>query len=569
MNFNKPRSVSPATKERILEALDIPTSASGDAQVRCPFHDDSNESASYHVEKGLLHCFTCNRGWNDFQLEKELVEVIDEEIENDGRELLQAGREHSVRSDKERGVAAAPAWVGPEPDGSDYLKSRGLAPTHIPDWHVRDGYFWFDADERVGRDIVGGEGRPRYKNEKGAKGLYWIGARLPHSARTIWLCEGVLDAMSLKQLMPHQAICASLGSSVSDAQAYELKGKTVFIVYDADHAGYRGARKVQETLREYEANGIVLDFPKKLGNDINYALVNHPELLREWINSARAEYSTTDDLYVHRLFREDAEPLLTIETGSYQWDLLLKGGFRPGLHILGAESGVGKTSWAVGFAVTSAFAGWRTLYNTNEVAKRQVWSRIAATQNGRSWAEIEADPLSVSDEITTKLERLGQQLRVVSGWNIPKIKYVAEHYDIIIVDYMQRVSTKFGQDSNKAAMDYVAQELSDLGRDLGKIVIGISSVSRAGYGGEFSKRDLKESGGLEYIAQSVTGMQGSQSTDLVQMSVVKNTRGKQGTFWLNADLEHQIFTDATALSNAVLPKKKQQSKLEETLNDHR
>ena len=38
-----------------------------EVKVRCPFHEDTNPSASINTVKNLFHCWVCNVGYNEEQ----------------------------------------------------------------------------------------------------------------------------------------------------------------------------------------------------------------------------------------------------------------------------------------------------------------------------------------------------------------------------------------------------------------------------------------------------------------------------------------------------------------------
>jgi hypothetical protein len=447
------------------------------------------------------------------------------------------------------------------PDGEttatiwEYLNTRGFVEgdangTEL-EFEIADGYLFFGKQAQQGRYLgdFKKDDKPKYLSRPDTKKeLFWI-TRPQSEAQAVWLTEGMFDGLTLAQIIPGASIASVFGAnSFSEKMGYDLRGRTVFVLFDADHAGYKGAKDTAETLVEFDANPIILELPDRLGNDLNQAWVEDRDELVAWVNKRRAEFATSDEGYVQRLFGEkDSEHILTVPTGSAQWDHLMAGGFRPGVHVVGAESGAGKTSWAVSEAKTAASSGHRVLYVTNEVSKRQLWARLASTYDGTCWAEIEQDPTLMEPHLA-QIMALGENIRVVAGWGVPKIKYQAWKYDVIIVDYLQRMDGPYNGDSTKQNVDYNISELSNLGRDLGKVVIVISSMNRNAYGNDVSKKDFKESGSIEYVSQSVAGFRKSSTSDRIQVVVVKNTRGKEGRFWLSADLAHQRFTDADPIA---------------------
>jgi nucleoside-triphosphatase THEP1 len=360
------------------------------------------------------------------------------------------------------------------------------------------------------------------------------------------LVEGIWDAITLWHLLPgHGAVAASLGAELSQAQAYELRDKTVFVLYDADHTGYTHARKVAETLKEFEANPIIVDFPGKNGKDLNEAYLRSSAWLSTWVKEQVSRYDRADTTYVDRLFSGEQEHLAVLPTGIVQWDRFMGGGFRPGVHVLGAEPGVGKTSLVTDIAERFAMDGKRVLFVTQEISKRQQWARFASKRSKRSWMYLETEPEALEKSVRKHMATLAKSVRVVAGWNVNQIEFVAPHYDVVIVDYLQRMPGPFKQDNVKANVDYNIEYLSNLGRDQGKVVLAVSSFNRASYRrDEITIEDFKESGNIEYVAVSLVGFRRPANDVKIHGSVVKNTRGRKGMFFMEADLAHQSFKDA-------------------------
>lgn len=80
----------------------------------------------------------------------------------------------------------------------------------------------------------------------------------------------------------------------------------------------------------------------------------------------------------------------------------------------------------------------------------------------------------------------------------------------IIIDYLQILQPAqdgASKGSKKDDIDLAVTELKRISRELDLTVIVISSVNRANYQTEFSFESLKESGGIEYTADVVWGLQ--------------------------------------------------------------
>jgi DnaB helicase-like protein/Toprim domain-containing protein/CHC2-type zinc finger protein len=519
-----------------------------DRLVPCPFHDDSNASASISVKKSLLHCFTCKKGWHFSQVEEHLggapVEAPPPEPEPVPNEpapdvaaddIVALAERHLV---EDRGLPADPDLLGVDMFVDTETDSKFY------------GYLMFQRGRQlVGRNLLNvTDSRPRYMNTAGSKDLFFIGD--DSKGRAAWLVEGIFDALAV-----HQAgigpVAALLGCEISENQAYLLRNRTVFILLDADQAGWKGARDIAKELKEYGANGIIVELPEDMGKDPGEAYKRDPEGFSRWLTAKASEYSANDTGYVARLFDGEEPPLLCLPSGIQTWDANLGGGFKDGAHVIGAEPGVGKTSFVLRRAYEWALTEKkRILYVTYEISKRQTWARLASCASTRTWSEIEMSPGIVADDTFYKMQELAELVRVGVGWDVNKIQYAAEHYDVIVIDYLQRMPGPFGGDATRQNIDHNVMRLSDLARDRGRVILVISTLPRAAYNGQFSMSSFKESGGIEYVCQSATGLL-LGGPNLAIGKIVKNTRGSVGNFWMRTDLGHLRFEEAQPGNAAV------------------
>ena len=82
---------------------------------------------------------------------------------------------------------------------------------------------------------------------------------------------------------------------------------------------------------------------------------------------------------------------------------------------------------------------------------------------------------------------------------------------IVIIDYLQVIAPskdKYGKVMNtKEHIDNVVKRLKSMQRDYGLVVFLISSLNRQNYMTQIDFESFKESGGIEYTADVVYGMQ--------------------------------------------------------------
>lgn len=531
--------------EKLLRLWRLTGKERGDVQVTCPFHDDRNPSASINFERGLFNCFSCKRGMTLEQLEEafggEEAPESDEpkgDPESEGvspvtyeaGELLEIGEQFLTDRgfDPDRTVAGeygVDVGVDTDPDSKTY--------GYLVFWPAGE----FEGPTFVARNMVD-TSRARYRNSFGSKNLFLVGeddGRAP-----VWMVEGLLDAMSLYAL-GHQPVVALLGSSINEQAAFPLRGRTVFLLLDSDYAGWKGATEVSQTLESVGANPIVLELPEGWGKDANDAYVQDPEGFKAWLTSTEEQYRPNDSKYV-RAFFESWDPLNMVSTGIPDWDRLLGGGFKSGVHIIGAEPKAGKTSLGLRIARRAAEQDEkRVLYLTYEVSKRQCWAREASSYDKHSWSELEMNSTLASKKTRAAVAQLSKRLRIEPGWTLAQIRHAIDDFDVVVIDYLQRMPSRHKQEAIRHAVDENLAGLSDLARDLDKVIIVISSFGRQSYG-KVTLQSFKESGGIEYMVQSATGLVSYPHENLLLGSVVANTRGTTGTFWMEVDYQHIGFT---------------------------
>lgn len=215
-----------------------------------------------------------------------------------------------------------------------------------------------------------------------------------------------------------------------------------------------------------------------------------------------------------------------VRTGFANFDDKTDGLF-PGLYVLGAIPSLGKTTFILQLADQVAEAGHHVLFFSLEMSRREMLAK--------SWARVsyQVDPAKACTaaqlfqkgwpDKTLKavernyLERVENRVSVIEGaFNLTvrdireRAAAYIEHFGaspVVFVDYLQITGIEERGYSDKQRMDANITELKLASRDLGIPVIVVSSLNRAGYLQPIDLDALKESGGIEYTADVVLGMQ--------------------------------------------------------------
>lgn len=255
-----------------------------------------------------------------------------------------------------------------------------------------------------------------------------------------------------------------------------------------------------------------------------------------------------EDLFATTYARREGRerPLLTPWP---QVDNLLGGGWWPGMYVLVGGTGMGKTQWAVQVSVGAAKVGARVLYLALELSRRDLAARVVGAVSGVPWSGLLRGTLSEED-----LVRAQQASRMVDGLPLhtecgPPYGYGAEAMasrawalrpTLVVLDYLQLCSGRSGEDL-RIGIARAAYTARALARDLGAVVLVLSSTARENYGRlEWSEdrdpSDLvgtgKESGEVEYAADGVLVLarqkDAAKSRERV-LVVAKNRHGPLGS----------------------------------------
>lgn len=513
----------------VLDKFGLTGSEQGEVSVLCPFHDDHNKSASINLDTKLYNCFVCG-GMNFKQLEENILGSINEPAEDVGAQSALPAPEVS-REEAERLLAE---FVKKRHISKQILEELGAYPDLVPSSRSY-GYLFFPVDGGlIGRDFIGRGYDERYYN---------VGKKTPlnldEDRGESILVEGIFDYIALREVGITTGVCVH-GCIISDTLAYQFRGKFVFVLFDRDHSGYNGARDAAKKIEKYEGFPIVLELPKAIGDDPSEAVARDKSKFADWLNTELSKTSGTDEDYVRRNISGDYTQLQQVTVGQPTFEELTNGGYAEGTHVINADPGVGKSALMASFTRHIARAGKSVLICSYELPKWQVWSRILAPFVPANWNLIEMNPQLVQPSPIVK--QLSENVRVVVGWTVEEIVRASSNFDVIIVDYLQEMTTPNHEDE-RLALNYNLKQLGRLGTEKAKVVFIVSSIAKGKYGQD-NIGISKGTGNIEYKAASSMVIQRS-SDDHLYCKFIKNTRGKLGSAVLKADLGMCTFQEVT------------------------
>lgn len=531
-------------RELVAQKFDLDIEYDGMWQpIHCPFHNDNSKSAAISFMYERFNCLAgCDsRSLSQFAKDIKLVRKVGKATEK--KPIVQVKQKTHTVSHQADALLS-------------FLESRKLSMKTVSElggelvMNISDpmyGYLTFPIEGgRVGRKILPVEG-PRFYTFIGNKSVSnnlkgLLGLENVPLYSDLLLTEGLTDHLTLKELGYGNIIC-SLGAGISDYQAYLLRNKTIFSLYDRDYTGFKKSRAAQGRLAQYGANLIILEIPERFGRptgkiDISSAYTARGRELKEWIDYEVSKYSDNDKGYISLM--SSSEKLEYFPTGISVIDEALEGGFTQGLYGIGGETSTGKSTVAVILAKAFVNLKKSVCYQTYELPKRQVWARHASSYSKYSWVEIERNPSIVEMHVLAKLEEDSNYLKVASDQTIEEFRTRVRNYQIIIVDYLQRMPR--GDKDVNTSIRLNNEFLSQLSMQ-GKTVIILSSMPRSAYGHSDSDELIfKGSGDIEYSTQANLKLT-KVGESRIFAKFTKNTRGMKPRGFLDMDWRHQTLKE--------------------------
>lgn len=367
----------------------------------------------------------------------------------------------------------------------------------------------------------------------GAVGIFNIAA-LHCTSNSVFVVEGVFDALSI---MEAGASAVALNSTSNAAllikhlEEHPTKA-TIIICLDNDDAGQKAATVMRDGLRRLNISFVNGDISGDY-KDPNEALTGNRAAFEAAIQNAQAQTAARPDntsYYIDRLMQGEMERLQAAaerKTGFETLDLK-SGGLYSGLYVIAATSSLGKTTLVLQIADNLAAAGNEVLFFSLEQSRLELVSKSFArimAQKDRATALSSlairkgAAPAGLADAVAKYKQGIGERLSIIEGNFGCNVSFIGDYVrdyirrnecrPIVIVDYLQilQPADDAKRLTARESIDNTVTALKRISRELELTVIVISSVNRANYLAPIDFESLKESGGIEYTADVIWGLQ--------------------------------------------------------------
>ncbi|MGV8133772.1 MAG: replicative DNA helicase [Mangrovibacterium sp.] len=256
--------------------------------------------------------------------------------------------------------------------------------------------------------------------------------------------------------------------------------------------------------------------------------------------------------------REQRTPGIT--TGFPSLDVST-GGWRDGnMIILAARPGVGKTSFALHFALSAAKAGFWVNFFSLEMNKEDLMRILISAESGIYRSNIRDGFLKDEDwhtinDAVTKLERLPIVFKDAAGMTINQIQSAIRknrkngRCDIAIIDYLQLVKSSQAKSVRELEVSEISRTMKTIALNEGIPVMALSQLNRAADGETPKLSNLRESGAIEQDADLVLFLhRPNQEQSIIRLSVAKHRRGRLGEIDIRANDEMTRFSETEQIT---------------------
>ena len=526
-------------------------------RFRClnPEHLDRNPSMGYDPKRQKVHCFACGADYDLFDLL-----ALDEHLDTPRDALAEASRRYGRGDVTASGQSAPRPARSQPPEGDTYLERcfasrdrtgyfarRGLSPETVE--RFRLGYdpqadcvvLPCEGGRFVRRSVEG----KRYLNEKGQPSPLFQ-PELLEGDGPVFLLEGAFDALSAEELGHRAAALNGAGNREKAAALLRRRGEEgrgVLVLTDNDDAGQAWADALAE-----EFPGLYRCPPVPEGKDLNEFLCADragaarflAEAVADWEAHRPPPYEESSAAGQLEAFREyirlqaQRPPL---ETGFPALDAALDGGLYDGLYVIGAVSSLGKTAFCMQVADQLAMAGrdvlvfslemmaWelmarsisRESFQSDVSARRRLAKTARGVLDGRRWGRYTPEELAHLEAAQARYAAYAGHLYFREGDHETGLedirrgveRHIAEtgNAPVVLIDYLQIIAPVDVHFTDKQNLDRVVCALKKLSRQHGLTILAISSFNRENYNLEVSMNAFKESGGIDYSADVLLGLQ--------------------------------------------------------------
>ena len=436
-----------------------------------------------------------------------------------------------------RGISpetAAAYWIGYDPAADPASAPGGAGEIKHP---VPRLIIPTSAGHYIARRTDGGQGFEKMNPKGGKPFIFNWKALTAQDVREVFITEGAFDALAIMEAGGTAAALNSTSNAETLLKLLEKKrtAATLILCLDNDEAGKKATDTLRAGLQRLNISHITADICCG-SKDPNEALTTDRQAFTAAIENAIRQAGEKPDnvsYYIQNLMGEEiARFKKDIKTGYANLDEKA-GGLYSGLYVLAAISSLGKTTFAHQMADQIAAAGNDVLFFSMEQSRLEMVSKSIARRTAQKDIANAVTSLAirkgylpqiVQDAAQEYQQATGDRLSVIEGNFACDISFIGDYIrqymrrnranetgnrPVIIIDYLQILQPTEDErrQTTKDTIDSAVTELKRISRELDITILVISSVNRANYLTPIDFESLKESGGIEFTADVVWGLQ--------------------------------------------------------------
>ena len=482
--------------------------------------------------------FNANNGNNTLPIRKEAEKGVQELTEAadltayfaECRDRLKQSPE-AISYLQARGISLDTAlqyWIGFDPK-ADPAQSKHPTPRIITPT-CRTHYIARSIDPDTPKQWA------KMNNKGGTPAIFNAKVLQDSSIDAVFVTEGFFDALSVIEI-GGQAIALNSTSNASKLleQLREKRTKaTLILCFDNDDAGKKCTKTLREGLQRLNISYVTADLCGGY-NDPNEALQGNRERFTAAVNEAiRTTAARPDSIsdYIDRIMSSEIDSFKEAKnrrTGFTNLDDKAKGLYA-GLYVVAAISSLGKTTFCHQIADQLAEMGEDVLFFSLEQSRLELVSKSLARRTAQKDITTAVNSLSIRrgylpEQVLKAADEykkgISDRLSIIEGNFACNISFIGDYIrryinktgkkPIVFVDYLQILQPEQDErgrtQTTKETVDSTVTELKRISREQGLTVFVISSVNRANYLTPIDFESLKESGGIEFTADVIWGLQ--------------------------------------------------------------
>ena len=423
-----------------------------------------------------------------------------------------------------------PAWVSPavirnqRAKGSDWTPeptARIIAPMNKNHYVARA--ISADVKKEYQKMNETGGGRSGFFN---VRALY-------DDNEAVFVVEGFFDALSVIEAGAAAVALNSTNQADNFIKLLEKRPTTATLVLCLDHddAGKQATDKIKAGATRLNISYVTADINGSY-KDPNEHLKGDRAGFAAAIQTAQRQTAAKPDnvsSYIDSMMDAEIEKMKEASNRKTGFEKLdeKSGGLYPGLYVIAATSSLGKTTFSLQLADNLAAAGHDVLFFSMEQSRLELvsksFSRILAQEKETVVSSLALRKGFYTDKLQEAAavykERIADRLSIIEGNFNCDISFIGDYIrryvrrnltrPVVFVDYLQilQPAEDSKRMSTKEMVDSTVTELKRISREHDLTVFIISSVNRANYLQPIDFESLKESGGIEYTADVIWGLQ--------------------------------------------------------------